>query len=447
MSQARQIALVILRQIEQKGLYTDIALDQGLKTANLADLDRSLTTELVYGIVRRKRSLDSLIDQLGKKSSQHQPPDLRRILYLGLYQLRYLEQIPASAAVHTSVELAKQNGFRSLAGVVNGILRQYERRREKNGDPLQLPTAIIPRLGILHSFPDWLIEQWLGEWGEEETSQLCQWFNQPAKIDLRVNPLKTSREALQIALQSVGVETQPLPYLPQALRLLTNRRPIPSLPGFAEGWFTVQDGSAQLVSHWLDPQPSEVIIDACAAPGGKTTHIAELMGDEGIIWASDRSSNRLKKVKENQERLQLKSIRIIPQDSRHNLEWQGMAERVLLDAPCSGLGTLHKRPDIRWRQNPESIRELVLLQQQLLTTCASWVKPKGFLVYSTCTLNIQENEEVVSNFLITHPGWEIIAPTPETAIAHFATPSGWLKVLPHRHALDGFFLVKLRKGL
>jgi 16S rRNA (cytosine967-C5)-methyltransferase len=200
------------------------------------------------------------------------------------------------------------------------------------------------------------------------------------------------------------------------------------------------------VSHWLDPQPREVIIDACAAPGGKTTHIAELMGDEGIIWASDRSSNRLKKVKENQERLQLKSIRIVAQDSRDNPP-EGAADRVLLDAPCSGLGTLHKRPDIRWRQNPHKIGELVLLQQQLLTNCASWVKPKGILVYSTCTLNMRENEEVVGNFLATHPGWEIIAPAPETAIARFATPGGWLKVLPHRHHLDGFFLVKLRKGL
>ena len=445
MSQARQVALVILRQIEQRGLYTDIALDQGLKTANLNDPDRALVTELVYGIGRRRRSLDALIDQLGKKTAQQQPPDLRHILRLGLYQLRYLDQIPPSAAVNTSVDLAKKNGFTSLSGVVNGILRQYTRLKEKNTDPLLLPSNPVQKLGILHSFPDWIVEQWLELWGETETAQLCTWFNQSALVDLRINPLKTTLAELERAINELGVQTARIPHVPQALRLISGRRSIPSLPHFAEGWFTVQDSSAQLVSHLLDPQPGETIIDACAAPGGKTTHIAELMGDRGIIWAGDRDRNRLKKVQQNQERLQLQSIRLQHLDSRNCEQFKGIADRVLLDAPCSGLGTLHKRPDIRWRQTPEKVTGLVTLQKELLEEAATWVKSKGSLVYSTCTLNPRENEEIISDFLASNGQWQIVPPAADSQFWDYSTPAGWLKILPHRHQMDGFFMVKLVK--
>ncbi|MDZ8223534.1 16S rRNA (cytosine(967)-C(5))-methyltransferase [Nostoc sp. ChiVER01] len=460
MTNPRQLAFIALRDVH-KGAYADVALDRVLQKVSLADNDRRLLTELVYGSVRRQRTLDTLIDQLAKKKSHQQPQDLRTILHLGFYQLRYQERIPASAAVNTTVQLAKENGFSGLTGFVNGLLRQYLRKageqgsreaEEKNSlllphfDPLQLPENPVERLGILHSFPDWIIQVWLEQLGLVETEQLCEWMNQSPTIDLRINPLRTSIEEVEAALQSVGILARRIPHLPQALRLISSAGSIQKIPGFKEGWWTVQDGSAQLVSHLLDPQPGEVVIDVCAAPGGKTTHIAELMADKGKIWACDRTPSRLRKLQENSQRLNLQSIQIYTGDSRHFNQFQNTADRVLLDAPCSGLGTIHRHADARWRQTPESVRELSVLQKELLTHTSTFVKPGGVLVYATCTLHPAENEEVISTFLAESPNWQIESPSGfESPASAYSTPQGWFKVWPHRQDMDGFFMVRLRK--
>ncbi len=446
MTNPRQLAFIALRDVH-KGAYADVALDRVLQKVNLLDSDRRLLTELIYGSVRRQRTLDTLIDQLAKKKSHQQPPDLRSILHLGFYQLRYQERIPASAAVNTTVQLAKENGFSGLTGFVNGLLRQYIRLAEKiKEDPLQLPENPVERLGILHSFPDWIIQVWLEQLGLADTEKLCEWMNQSPTIDLRINPLCTSIEEVEVALQSVGVLVRRIPHLPQALRLIGSAGSIQKLPGFREGLWTVQDSSAQLVGHLLGPQPGEVVIDACAAPGGKTTHIAELMADKGKIWACDRTSSRLRKLQENSQRLNLQSIQIYTGDSRHFAQFQNTADRVLLDAPCSGLGTMHRHADARWRQTPESVRELSVLQKELLTHTSTFVKSGGVLVYATCTLHPAENEEVISAFLAESPDWQIDSPTgfefPDSARS---MPQGWFKVWPHRQDMDGFFMVRLRK--
>jgi 16S rRNA (cytosine967-C5)-methyltransferase len=444
MQNPRQLAFLALRDIHRRGAFTDVALDRVLRTTKLNSADRRLVTDLVYGTVRRSRSLDALIDQLGKKKAHQQPPDLRTILHIGLYQLRYQERIPPSAAVNTTVELAKENGFKGLAGVVNGLLRQYERLATSSGEPLQLPVEPVERLGVLHSFPDWIIQIWLEQLGVEETEQLCEWFNQSPTIDLRVNTLRVSIEDVETAMQSAGVDVRRVPQLPQALRVVGGTGAIQQLPGFSEGWWTIQDSSAQLVSHLLNPQRGDVVIDACAAPGGKTTHIAELMADEGKIWACDAKASRLKKLKENAQRLQLKSIQICTGDSRNFSQFTNSADSVLLDAPCSGLGTLHRRPDIRWRITPETVHELSILQGELLEQAATWVKPGGVLVYATCTLHPQENEGVIQPFLERHPHWQIEPPAPHSPLSAFSMPQGWIKVLPHQHQMDGFFMVRLK---
>jgi len=499
MTNARQLAFIALRDVH-KGAYVDVALDRVLQKVSLADSDRRLVTELTYGSVRRQRTLDTLIDQLAQKKSHQQPKDLRTILHLGLYQLRYQERIPASAAVNTTVQLAKENGFSGLSGFVNGLLRQYLRRMDAgtrgrgdtekedigtrglkdtensfptsprlplspssffpasprlplsasssslHNDPLQLPENPVERLGILHSFPDWIIQVWLEQLSFAQTEQLGEWMNQSPTIDLRINPLRTSIEEVEAALQSAGVLVRRVRYLPQALRLISNPGSIQKLPGFQQGWWTVQDSSAQLVSHLLDPQPGEVVIDACAAPGGKTTHIAELMQDRGKIWACDRTSSRLRKLQENSQRLNLKSIQICIGDSRDFTQFYNTADRVLLDAPCSGLGTMHRHADARWRQTPQSVQELGLLQRQLLSHTSTFVKPGGVLVYATCTLHPAENEEAVAAFLAESPDWQIEAPN-SLELRDFPgnTPQGWLKVWPHREDMDGFFMVRLRK--
>ncbi|BAB72777.1 16S rRNA (cytosine(967)-C(5))-methyltransferase [Anabaena sp. FACHB-709] len=444
MTNSRQIAFIALRDVH-KGAYTDVALDRALQKANLSDIDRRLVTELLYGSVRRQRTLDFIIDQLAKKKSHQQPTELRSILHLGLYQLRYQERIPASAAVNTTVELAKDNGFAGLTGFVNGLLRQYIRLAEASPDFLELPENPVERLGILHSFPDWIIKVWWEQLGLTETEKLCEWMNQTPTLDLRVNPLLASVAEVETALKSAGVLARPIPHLPQALRLIGNNGSIQKLPGFSQGWWIVQDASAQLVGHLLDPQPGEVIIDACAAPGGKTTHIAELMKDEGKVWAGDRTASRLRKLKENAQRLNLHSIEICIGDSRNLPQFYDVADRVLLDAPCSGLGTLHRHADARWRQTPESVQELSMLQKELLAHTSKFVKVGGVLVYATCTLHPAENEEVITEFVAGNSDWQIEPPRPDSPYSAYTTPQGWLKVWPHNQDMDGFFMVRLRK--
>ncbi|MEG4624495.1 16S rRNA (cytosine(967)-C(5))-methyltransferase [Microcoleus sp. w1-18aA5] len=478
MQNPRQIAFLALREVHRRGAFADAALDRAFSNSQLNDLDRRLVTELVYGSVRRMRSIDFIIDKLATKKSSQQPPELRTILHLGLYQLEYLNQIPPSAAVNTTVQLAKENGFSGLSSFVNGLLREYTRltpptppcqggaksvanspqqaetKTTSNSPPyqggagggfnsLKLPENPVQRLGIIHSFPDWLIELWIEQIGETETEQLCEWFNQSPTIDLRINPLKSSIAQIEAAFKTHNISTSRIPQLPQALRLNGSIGAIQNLPGYSEGWWTIQDSSAQLVTHLLAPQPGETIIDACAAPGGKTTHSAELMQDEGTIYACDKTASRLKKLKENADRLQMKSIKIHTGDSRHFPEFVNLADRVLLDAPCSGLGTLHRRADARWRHTPENIQTQSQLQSELLANAATFVKPGGVLVYATCTIHPLENETVIRSFLDSNPHWQIEPPTIDLPVQ--PSPEGWVKVWPHRHHMDGFFMVRLKQ--
>lgn len=480
---SRQIAFQALKRIH-KGAFADIALDQTLKHSELDQRDRRFVTELVYGIIRRQRTLDTLIDQLSTKKKKRHPVNLQLILRLGFYQLVFLSHIPPSAAVNTTVELAKRNGFRGLAGFVNGILRQYLRlssgdnheaadnmdnghniyHAESIVNGLQLPSDPVEQLGVLYSYPNWIIEAWLRQLTLEETANLCQWFNRPPSIDVRVNSQRTTLERVEEMLTEVGGPYERVRNMPHALRFTGSPGLIQNLPGFQEGLWCIQDASAQLVSYLLAPQPGEVIIDACAAPGGKTTHIAELMGDRGTIWACDRNASRLRKVSENTKRLGLHSISVQTRDctlgeprgitpgnvskeleNEHLPDWHSYADRVLVDAPCSGLGTLHRHADARWRQSRQSVETLSLMQSQLLNQCAQWVKPEGTLVYSTCTLHPLENEAVVIRFLEEHPSWMVDAPTDNPLFESLLSPEGWIKVWPHQQNMDGFFMVRLRR--
>jgi len=452
---ARQLALLALQKIERQNAYADLVLGHLLANSSLIPADRHLVSELVYGITRRRRTLDALIDCFAQRPAHKQPPDLRLILHLGLYQLAFLDQIPASAAIHTSVELARQMGLGSLTGVVNGILRAYQRQvlDQPEKDPLKpledtLPADPIQALGIRHSFPDWLVSLWWERLGPVETEQLCAWFNQPPHLDLRVNPLRADVNKVIQALAAAGIPALPISEVPGALRLQDHAGDITALPGFAQGWWSVQDASAQQVVHCLDPQPGERVIDCCAAPGGKTTQIAQHMQDRGEIWALDRHPHRLRRLEENRQRLGLSSIRPLAIDllslsaaadrvsGTESLPpaplppWQS-ADRVLLDAPCSGLGTLHRHADARWRQTPERIPELAHLQAQLLQVAARWLKPGGVLVYATCTLHPAENEEIIQAFLDSHPNW--------------AAEGDPLLIWPHRQDRDGFFIQRLRR--
>lgn len=440
---ARQSAFIALKSVH-KGAFADVALDRVLTHHTLSHADRRLLTELVYGCVRRMRSLDALIDQLGRKPALSQPPDVRTILHIGLYQLRYLEQIPPSAAVNTTVDLLKHNRMSGLSGFANGLLRQYLRLREAQ-DPLALPTNPVERLGVLHSYPDWIVQTWIDSLGLEGAEQLCLTLNQSPSIDLRINPLKTTLDAVQSAFADCGVTTIPLPPLPQALRIVGNSGPIHQLPGYTEGWWTIQEASAQLVGHLVDPEPGATAIDLCAAPGGKTTHLVELMGGQGVVWACDRTASRLKRLQQNLDRLRIKTVNLWTGDSRSLSSDIPLADYILIDAPCSGLGTLNRHADARWRQTPESVMELSALQRQLLSAATTHVKPGGVIVYATCTLHPDENEGVITHFLAEHPQWQLDPGGFNPVLDSFQSEQGWVKIWPHQQAMDGFFMARLKQ--
>lgn len=408
----RRLAWQVLQAVAA-GAYADGALERELGRTPLAPLDRALATELAYGAIRQRRLLDAWLDQLGKVPAERQPPKLRWLLHLGLYQLIASDRVPAAAAVSTTVELAKRGGLSRLAPVVNGMLRAFLRRRELDG-PGCLPAAGDPAtlLGLRHSLPQWLaaeLLQWLPPDQADAFGRAC---NTPPSLDLRVNRLRSTPEAVQAALAAEGVEAQPIEGLPAGLTLLGRSGDLSRLPGYAEGHWCVQDRAAQRIAPLLAPQPGERILDACAAPGGKSTHIAELMGDQGSVLALDRGEARLRRVSRNSERLGLHCIEPCHGDATaladQHPAWLGSFDRILVDAPCSGLGTLARHADARWRMKPAAIDELVLLQRQMLEALLPLLKPQGSLLYATCTVHPRENDQLIAAFQADHLDLECI---------------------------------------
>ena len=437
----RQLAWRVLLRV-MAGAYADAALEGELARApQLSPRDRALATELAYGTIRRRRLLDAWIDSLGKLPASRQPPKLRALLQLGLYQLLFSDRVPAAAAVSTTVELVKRGGLGRLAPVANGLLRSAQRRRAAAGaDPwqgLELPAALqadpAALLGLRHSLPDWLARlllQWLPPEQADAFALAC---NTPPSLDLRVNRRRCSREQLLADLAAAGVAAEPLVDLPQGLTLPGRSGELRQLPGYGEGHWCVQDRNAQRIALLLDPQPGERLLDACAAPGGKSTHLAELIDDRGEIWAVDRAEARLQRLQRNAGRLGLACIHTLAADAAELAErrpdWLGSFDRILLDAPCSGLGTLARHADARWRMTPEAIEELVLLQRRLLNALAPLLRPGGVLVYATCTVHPAENEERIAVFLAEHPGWQC--------------QERWQR-WPAAGAGDGFFAARLQ---
>ncbi len=433
--EARRVAWRVLQAVAA-GAYTDLALERELRRSPLAPADRGLATELACGAIRQRALLDGWIDALGKVRAERQPPPLRWLLHLGLYQLLFTARVPPSAAVSTTVELAKRDGLARLAPVVNGLLRACLRRRESlpqgaaPWEPLPLPADPAASLALRGSLPHWLatgLLEWLPGDGAEAFARAA---NQPPPLDLRVNRLRATREGVIEALAAAGVSAEPLPGLPWGLCLGGRSGDLRALPGYAEGHWSVQDRTAQTIAPLLDPQPGERLLDACAAPGGKSTHLAELIGDAGTVLAVDRSEGRLRRLRENASRLGLSAIEPLTADAAIPGAIGGPPfDRILLDAPCSGLGTLARHPDGRWRITPAAITELTALQRTLLEAMLPLLVPGGRLVYATCTVHPSENGALIAAFLAQHPGWRLLSQQ-----QHWPGPKGG----------DGFYAAALQ---
>jgi len=384
------------------GAFADVALERIFNLYPFKSLDKALITELSYGAIRQRYYLDCWIDFLGKVPAKKQPPLLRWLLHIGLYQILKMKRIPPAAAINTTVELAKTHQLKKLAPVVNGILRSALRSKEKG---LMLPKSNNPSLELAknESLPVWLSEELIAWKGVEHAKQISKAFNSVSPIDIRVNKLRADLKDVKELFDSCGIQNQEIPNCPSGLEVRAGVGEPRKWPGYEEGKWSVQDRSSQLIAPSLGPLPGEKILDACAAPGGKSTHIAELMNNEGKILSVDRSSQRSKKIFANSERLGINCLQLLVADSNELLakhpKWKGFFDRILIDAPCSGLGTLARHPDARWRMNQDNIQQLVLLQSQLLNSLAPLLKNGGKLVYSTCTIHPEENFNQIKNFL------------------------------------------------
>lgn len=443
---ARELALKVLKEVEDRDAYADILLDHWLSRHPLPQRERALATELTFGTLRRRNTLDWVIEAFSRRPVVKMDLWVRNILRLGAYQLLFLDRIPAHAAVDESVKLAHRFGSYGAAAFVNAVLRRVASEPRPTLPPLE--ENPVAHLALLHSHPEWLVKRWLEQFGRSETEALCLANNQVPPLTLRVNTLKATSNMVKERLEAAGLEVESGHYLAEALTVKKGGAP-QDLPGYRDGWFTVQDESSMLVAHVLAPEPEEMVVDMASAPGGKTTHLAERMGNHGSILAADLHEHRLNSVQELARRLGISIIKTLVADGRELVQlFPGQADRVLLDAPCSGLGVLRRNPEARWRKRPQDIPGLVRLQRELLEAGGRLLKPGGILVYSTCTILPEENQGVIEGFLQDHPDFtrEDLTPfLPEPLSAEPGVKEGWLQLYPHHHGTDGFFLARLRK--
>ncbi len=406
----RKAAWEILLKVSS-GMYSDLALEKVLTKYKFTSLDIAFITELSFGCIRYRKLLDHWIDHISKSNHEKQPPKLRWLLHIGLYQILKMDKIPDSACINTTVEIAKNSELNKLSGVVNAILRNVTRKLKINNLPA-VSMKQAERISFEESLPLWLVNEMIDWFGINETKKIASAFNKKPKIDFRINTLKTTmKESIEI-FQKNNIDVGPISKLENGLVLKSKPRSIRKLPGYFEGKWLIQDRSSQWVAPLLKPIKGDKILDACAAPGTKTTHLAQLIEDDGQILAIDKSEIRLNLLKENVERLNIKSIKIIRIDATKlkdiKPEYINYFDKILIDAPCSGLGTLARNPDARWKITKDSIKQLITIQEKLLETIIPLLNKNGLLVYSTCTICPNENNLLIDKFLKKNNKLELV---------------------------------------
>jgi 16S rRNA (cytosine967-C5)-methyltransferase len=434
---AREVALAVLERAEREDRFIDNVFELTLLESPLDERDRRLAQEIVYGVTKLRKHLDFIIDHFREGRSPR--GFLRTLLRVGTYQILFTDRIPDYAAIDESVKLAAKREP-NTTGFVNALLRRVTRERSEVSFPNRLKKP-VDYLSIFHSHPEWLVRRWLERYDLEATERLCKANNEPPPLCIRTNTYRISVEELLRRLEEEGMQVRAGRYRDYLLRI-EGGPPLGRSPSFRQGLFQVQDESAALVSELLDPKPREQIVDMCASPGGKTTHLAQLMADDGLILAVDISRKRLEPLVQNVKRLGVCSILPVVSDSRKISVRSCQA--VLLDVPCSGSGTLRRRADLRWRRQEADIGPLTRLQTELLESGASLLGVGGRLVYSTCSIEPDENEAIVSRFLRTHPNF-VLQPVPEDFPPELVEEEHYLLTLPHEHGVDGAFACLLRK--
>jgi 16S rRNA (cytosine967-C5)-methyltransferase len=478
-SPARAVALAVLLAIQSGTRTVDEELEKLVTVYQVDARDRALAMELIYGVLRRLEFLDWRLAAVLNKPLSRLPVAVHMTIRIGAYQLLFLDRVPASAAVDESVRLAKLHAPQwghDWSGVVNAVLRNLLRRPEPPRPAINQDPA--GALSVLYSVPQWLCRRWVDRLGPEKAEQVCEAVSSLPPLTLRVNRLRLTREQFLDQCHRHGIEAMPTVVSPVGV-LLPGGGPVTAIPGFADGDFYVEDEAAQLIPLLLDPQPGELILDACAAPGGKTTHIAERMDNRGHIMAVDCKLARLKLLQDNCRRLGITIVTSLLADARKSREMihlfrchmegksrttsvegsgsatsdalfasDGLVDRILLDAPCSGLGVLRRRPEIKCRMNPARFARHCRLQGEILESVASVLRPGGVLVYSTCSTEQEETEEVIERFCRHHAGWirESVEPWLPSSALSFVTARGAFSTMGNRVGMDGFYAIRLKRA-
>lgn len=464
---SRRVAVEVLMAIENDGAYSTNALNAAFKKIQLSDRDRAFVTALVQGAVRHRMELDEKIASMSKQPLDKLSPTLKNILRIAFFQLEQMSDIRASAVVDTSTELAKTMGHQGQARFANGVLRNYLRHAKPASEgttddtAAQLDITDVNAMSVKFSMPLWLVQRWMSVYGAEETVQLLQFAQTKPELTVRVCNTAITVEGLEEVFRNKKIQFHRGKLVESCLILDGKNQNPEKLPGYAEGLFTVQDESAAFVSIVMDPKPGELIVDLCAAPGGKSLHMAEMMDNTGRVVAVDKHESRLNLLKQNRNRLGLTNIEVAAGDAR-SFQLEKQADRVLLDAPCTGTGVINRRSDLRYRREPIDVVSLSELQKELLAAAAKLVKPGGVLVYSTCSIEPEENFDNIRWFMREFPefqGDDLSKFLPAELLGDVESKWGgpackteaemtapyMIQLLPSRHGVSGFFICRLRK--
>ena len=440
---SRELALQILYQVNEEGAYANLALDKALFPCTWLDpRDRGFITEIVYGSVKNRGKLDYVLNQFASTKVNKMDKWTRNLLRLSLYQILFLDKVPDSAAVNEAEKLAKHYGH--VDKFVNAVLRNILRGM----DGIQWPDKAkdpVQYLMVQYSFPQWMVERFIRQYGLEDAERLCDWYNQPAAMWIRTNTLKTTRAELKQILEKEGLTVSESRHTPEGLKI-ENAVNLHKLKSFQQGLFTVQDESSMLVALAAEPAPGQRVLDVCSAPGGKTTHMAQLMKNKGTIYACDIHKHRLDLIAENCKRLGISNVELVQQDgTKLTKRWQEPFDVVLCDVPCSGLGVLGRRADARWAKESEDIAGLCKIQKKILEEAAQLVVPGGTLIYSTCTIAPEENQEMVKAFISEHPEYELDETLTDCWLDVDKEETGYVQFLPFIDDMDGFFIARMMR--
>lgn len=439
----RWSALELLEKIEGNQAYSNLLLNDTIKHKNIASRDIPLLTELVYGTIQRKMTLDFFLEPFLKSNKKLQSW-VRQLLRMTVYQLVYLDKIPDHAAIYEAVEIAKNKGHKGIASLVNGVLRAIQRQGLPSFDTIKDP---LKRLSIETSYPLWLVERWTEQWGFEKTKQMCEINLCAPTQTARVNTTKLSKEQCLRLLTEEGFQVEESAVIPEAIKCLKGN--LANSKAFEKGFLTIQDESSMLVSYALAIEEGNIVLDACAAPGGKSTHIAEKLNNQGQVLSLDLHEHKVKLIMQNAKRLGLTNITAKTMDARCAINHfsKESFDRILLDAPCSGLGVMRRKPDMKYTKKEEDIESLSKIQMQLLESVAPLLKKGGILVYSTCTVDKHENEYVVQSFLQNHNDFigDITLKERLPEMVQQLVDRYQLQIFPQDFNSDGFYFASIRK--